>query len=110
MNSLMVCEQEKQTINCFHLSGKGLAEREGSVQIGTPTNAKIAALLQEMDSIHVANTSYWRQPEEGRNRAERAEYQRRQNRLQEIRAERALLHSTRRDLWSCVPKEDTSLD
>jgi hypothetical protein len=82
----------------------------GVMQIGTPTNVKIAALLQEMDSIHVANSSYWRQPEQTRNREERAEYQRRQNRLQEIRAERAQLHSTRLDLWLYVLKEDTSLD
>lgn len=82
----------------------------GIMQIGTPTNVKIAALLQEMDSIHVANSSYWRQPEQGRNREERAEYQRRQNRLQEIRAERAQLHSTRLDLWSCALEEDTNFD
>jgi hypothetical protein len=81
-----------------------------TMQIGIPTNVKIAAVLQEMDSIRVANSSYWKQPEQGRNREERAEYQQRQNRLQEIRVERAQLHSTRLDLWLCVLKEDISPD
>jgi hypothetical protein len=48
--------------------------------------ARVAALTEELDAIHFANSRYWK-----RGRAvtgeERAEYQRRQDRLEEIRRE-----------------------
>ena len=48
--------------------------------------AKITALKEELKSIHVANVLYWTAGEEP-NRAARAEYKRRQDRLREIRPE-----------------------
>lgn len=51
-----------------------------------PTRVKIANLTAEMDAIHFANNLYWEQGEMVSLEA-RAEYQRRQDRLQEIRAE-----------------------
>ena len=53
-----------------------------------PTAVKITALNSEMDIIHFANSSYW-----GGTSEARAEYQRRQDRLEEIRAELAQLRS-----------------
>ena len=50
------------------------------------SEAKIAALEKEMDSIHFADTIYW-QREPYQTREERVEYQRRQDRLKEIRRE-----------------------
>ena len=55
--------------------------------------AKIAALHEEMDAIHVANSLYWKQGEAFTVEA-RAEYQRRLDRLQEIRRELAQLRSS----------------
>ncbi|MFZ0284993.1 MAG: hypothetical protein WAL32_07160 [Terriglobales bacterium] len=53
---------------------------------------KVAALREEMDSIHYANTLYWSQGT-AHSREERAEYQRRLDRLDEIRKELARLRS-----------------
>ena len=50
--------------------------------------AKIAALEKEMESIHVADTLYWQQ-DPNQTREARVEYQRRQDRLKEIRRELA---------------------
>jgi hypothetical protein len=52
--------------------------------------AKIAALEEEMESIHVADTLYWQQGT-SQTRKTREEYQRRQVRLREIRLELAAL-------------------
>ena len=54
------------------------------------TNVKIPALTVEMDAIHFANTSYWMQGH-FQTVAARAQYQRRQDRLEEIRTELAQL-------------------
>jgi hypothetical protein len=48
--------------------------------------AKIRVLTEELKSIHVTNVLYWTTGEES-NRAARAEYKRRQDRLREVRAE-----------------------
>ncbi len=50
---------------------------------------RIAALRQEMDSIHYANDLYWRQT--AHSDAARAEFRRRQDRLDEVRSELANL-------------------
>ncbi len=55
--------------------------------------ARIAALTEEMDAIHSANSAYW-QRGEAVTSGERAEHQRRQDRLQEIRVALARLRST----------------
>jgi hypothetical protein len=52
--------------------------------------AKIAALEEEMESIHAADTLYWQQGT-NQTREARVEYQRRQVRLREIRRELAAL-------------------
>jgi len=67
------------------------------------TNVKIAALTVEMDSIHFANTSYWKQGH-SQTVAARAEYQRRQDRLEEIRTELAQLR------WEITAKKESSAD
>ena len=54
------------------------------------TNMQIAALTVEMDAIHFANGLYWKQ-QNFQTVAARAEYQRRQDRLEEIRIELAQL-------------------
>lgn len=54
-------------------------------------SARIAALHEEMDAIHLANTLYWKEREGARGHAERAEHQHRQDRLEEIRSELARL-------------------
>jgi hypothetical protein len=54
------------------------------------TNVKIAALTVEMDAIHFANSLYWKQGH-SQTVAARADYQRRQDRLEEIRTELARL-------------------
>jgi hypothetical protein len=54
------------------------------------TNVKIAALTVEMNAIHFANSLYWKQGH-SQTVAARAEYQRRQDRLEEIRTELARL-------------------
>ena len=52
--------------------------------------AKIAALEEEMESIHAADTLYWQQGT-SQTREARVEYQSRQVRLREIRRELAAL-------------------
>jgi len=52
-----------------------------------------AALIQEMEAIHHANSLYWKQPEQERTTAAKAEYQRRLVRLAEIREELSRLQS-----------------
>ena len=54
--------------------------------------ARIAALSEEMDGIHFVNSLYW-QRGEAVTSEERAAHQRRQDRLEEIRAELARLRS-----------------
>jgi hypothetical protein len=51
--------------------------------------ARVAALQAEIDFIHYANELYWRQANPSS--AAKADYFRRQNRLQEIRSELAKL-------------------
>jgi hypothetical protein len=51
--------------------------------------ARIAALLEELDFIHYANELYWRQANPSV--AAKADYFRRQDRLEEIRSELAKL-------------------
>jgi hypothetical protein len=48
--------------------------------------AKIRVLTEELKSIHVTNVLYWIAGEEP-NRAARADYKRREDRLREVRAE-----------------------
>jgi len=50
-------------------------------------NERIALLQKEIDSIHCANELYWRQSNPSN--AAKAEYYRRQGRLEEIRSELA---------------------
>ena len=52
--------------------------------------ARIAALTEEMDAIHFANYRYWEQGG-AVTREQRAEHQRRQDRMEEIRKELAQL-------------------
>jgi hypothetical protein len=52
--------------------------------------ARIAALSEEIDAIHAADLLYW-QAGKLQTRAERAEYQLRQERLEKIRRELAQL-------------------
>jgi uncharacterized membrane protein len=54
------------------------------MEINAKKKARIAALTEEMDAIHSANRAYWKQSKP--TVAERAEHQRRQDRLEEIRA------------------------
>ena len=56
----------------------------------TQNKTRIAALQEEMDGIHFVNTLYWGRGEAVTSEA-RAEYQRRQDRLEEIHAELAQL-------------------
>ena len=51
--------------------------------------ARIAILIEEMDSIHSANKLYWER--KAPSRGARARYQRRQDRLEEVRSELAEL-------------------
>jgi hypothetical protein len=55
----------------------------------TTTRARIAALSKELEAIYVADTVYWRQDDHTRD--DRAQYHRRQERLEEIRNELAEL-------------------
>jgi hypothetical protein len=55
--------------------------------LATTKQARIAHLRSEIDSIHVANYQYWTQEEGQQSREARAEYQRRRERLEEIRRE-----------------------
>jgi len=50
---------------------------------------RIAALHKEMDSIHYANNLYWQQMVQ--NDAAKADFYRRQDRLQEVRADLDIL-------------------
>lgn len=52
------------------------------------SKAKIAALEEEMKLIYLADLQYWRQ-DPNQTREARLEYQRRQDRLKEIRRELA---------------------
>jgi hypothetical protein len=63
------------------------------------TNVKMAALSVEMDAIHFANSLYWKQGH-SQTVAARAEYQRRQDRLEEIRTELAQLR------WETTAKKE----
>ena len=54
------------------------------------SEAEIAALKEEIESIHFADALYWKCGQD-RSREVGEEYQRRQNRLQEIRSALALL-------------------
>jgi hypothetical protein len=49
------------------------------------SRTRLMALLKEMDAIHLANMRYWRQKQH--NRGEEMEYERRQERLEQIRKE-----------------------
>jgi hypothetical protein len=55
-------------------------------------DARIAALNEEMDGLHFVNSLYWQQGEAHTTTA-RAEYQRRVDRLEEIRRELSQLRS-----------------
>jgi hypothetical protein len=59
------------------------------------TGARIAALRKEMDAIHFANNIYWQRLEGEPTQIARAEYQRRLDRLEEIRGELAKLKASR---------------
>jgi hypothetical protein len=63
------------------------------MEIDSQMKARIAALKEEMDGIHLLNRSYW-QLGEASSFEERAEYQRRLDRLEEIREELARLKSS----------------
>lgn len=56
----------------------------------TKKKARIAALGEEMDGIHFLNSLYWRKGEAATSEA-RAAYQRRVDRVEEIRRELAQL-------------------
>jgi hypothetical protein len=62
------------------------------MEIDTQKKARIAALSGEMDGIHFVNSLYWRRGEAVTSE-ERAEHQRRRDRLEEIRKELAQLRS-----------------
>jgi RPA family protein len=68
-----------------------MADAMGSawvMEIDAKKKARIAALSEEMERIHFVNSLYWQRGEAVTSEA-RAEYQRRLDRLQEIRAELA---------------------
>jgi hypothetical protein len=62
------------------------------MEIDAKKKARIAALSEEMDGMHFVNSLYW-QRGEAVTSEERAEYQRRLDRLDEIRREIAQLRS-----------------
>ena len=62
------------------------------MEIDAKKKARIAALNEEMDGIHFVNSLYWQRGKAVTSEA-RAEYQGRQDRLEEIRAELAQLRS-----------------
>jgi hypothetical protein len=66
--------------------------------------ARIAVLQEEIDFIHYANELYWRQANPSD--AAKAEYYRRQDRLEEIRSELAEL----RKALSSSPQSDFFFD
>lgn len=63
------------------------SERDDSktMQSELERKARITALLEEVESIHVANRLYWQESAPGREA--NAAYQKRQDRLEEIRDE-----------------------
>jgi hypothetical protein len=60
------------------------------MEIDATKKARIAALSEEMDRIHFVNSLYW-QRGEAVTSEERAEHQRRRDRLEQVRAELAQL-------------------
>ena len=54
-------------------------------------NKRLLVLKEELDKIHFANSLYWKQQPTDRSRQEKAEYQRRQVRVEEIRKELSAL-------------------
>ena len=63
------------------------------MEIDAQKRARIAALNEEIDGIHLVNSLYWRKGE-SQTTEERAAYGRRLDRLEEIRKELAQLQST----------------
>jgi hypothetical protein len=64
------------------------------MEIDAKKKARIAALKEEMDGIHFLNSAYWRAGKASTSE-EKAEYQRRLDRLEEIRVELDLLERSR---------------
>jgi hypothetical protein len=60
------------------------------MEIDAKKKARIATLNEEVDGIHFVNSLYW-QRGKAATAEEKAEHQRRQDRLEEIRAELARL-------------------
>ncbi len=88
------------TTSCDHCYGvrfirNGRLRNSEKMQTGSPTSAIIAALLRELVSINAANILYWKKPEQDQTREERAEYQRRQDRVKGIRDKLDQLRSIR---------------
>ena len=63
------------------------------MEIDAKKKARIAALNEEMDGIHFVNSLYWRLGKANTSE-ERSEYQRRLDRLEEIRKELRQLRSS----------------
>jgi hypothetical protein len=61
-----------------------------AMEFDSKTKARIAFLNQEMDELHVANGTFWKQGKSQPPTA-RAEYEFRNERLEKIRAELALI-------------------
>jgi hypothetical protein len=59
----------------------------------TPPMSKVAALREEMNAIHFANAQYWERGDAA-TLEERAEHERRKDRLEEIRRELAELQAS----------------
>jgi hypothetical protein len=72
------------------------------VELDASTKARIASLSKEMDEIHHANRLYWKQGE-SQSLAAKAEYESRNERLEQIRAALAQLWSE-----STAPRVQTS--
>jgi len=62
------------------------------MELDGTTKARTASLNQEMDAIHRANSLYWKQGK-SQTLAAKAEYEFRNERLEQIRAELAKLQS-----------------
>jgi hypothetical protein len=62
------------------------------MEFDSRTKARIAFLNQEMDELHVANSTFWEQGK-SQSLAARAEYQFRNERLEKIRAALALIRA-----------------
>jgi hypothetical protein len=67
-------------------------ERYSPMEFDAPTKAKIAVLTAEIDMIHFTNALYWKRGQSV-STEERAEYERRNARLEEIRTELSQLGS-----------------